>query len=152
MFTSGNSLLANMISKHVFPHAPSPITTNFLAIVVMLEDARNRFQVVTHDSKNVVHDPTRWQLARVAKWQTNRFARITACMCPRQVFFSEGTNGGRVFDFLTCVQMPGVTVKDVSAEKFVPAFAEFLKRTGKVSYWSCKKYQSAFLVVSHLSR
>eukprot|EP00047_Mylnosiga_fluctuans_P001329 m.219783 g.219783 ORF g.219783 m.219783 type:complete len:142 (-) comp10247_c0_seq1:55-480(-) len=28
--------------------------------------------------------------------------------------------------------MPGVTVKDVAAEKFVPAFAEFLKRTGKV--------------------
>ena len=29
--------------------------------------------------------------------------------------------------------MPGVTVKDVPADKFVTAFADFLKRTGKVA-------------------
>lgn len=33
--TSGNSSLAKTIKRHVFPHAPSPITTNFRAIVAI---------------------------------------------------------------------------------------------------------------------
>lgn len=33
------------------------------------------------------------------------------------------------------LQMPGVTVKDVCPHKFVTAFAEYLKQSGKIEVW-----------------
>lgn len=60
---------------------------------------------------------------------------LIAIACAEQAFFSSlGDNVccSLVSLFANCLKMPGATVKDVPADKFVTAFADYLKRTGKV--------------------